>query len=94
VGKLRAFVQRLSHELPFRLSTKIAVKRFSTSVRTKGCWDVAVRPQYLAGLLAAADEALGDGVEEISACKFGAVGGNGLLALAASGGVGRKSSGL
>jgi hypothetical protein len=70
VGKLRAFVQRLSHEPPFRLSTKVAVKRFSTSVRTKGCWDVAVRPQYLADLLAAADDALRDGVEEISAFEL------------------------
>jgi hypothetical protein len=43
-----------------------------------------VRPNYLTGLLAAADEALLEGVEEISAFEFGVAGGNGLLALADS----------
>jgi hypothetical protein len=63
------------------LLTKAAVKMLSTSIRTKARWDVAPRPQYLAGVLAAADEAIQEGVKEISVFEFGVAGGNGLLAL-------------
>jgi len=82
MGKVQAFVERLAQEPPFRLFTKVAAKAFASSVRTKARWDVASRPQYLAGMLAAADEALQEGVKEISAFEFGVAGGNGLLAMA------------
>jgi hypothetical protein len=81
VNKISAFLRRFSEEPPFRLFTKIAVKRLAKSVRTKARWDVASRPQYLAGVLAAAEEAIEEGVKEISAFEFGVAGGNGLLAL-------------
>jgi hypothetical protein len=61
--------------------TKAAIKRLPVSIRTKARWDVASRPQYLAGVLAAADEAILEGVREISVFEFGVAGGNGLLAL-------------
>jgi hypothetical protein len=81
VNKLRGFLERLATEPPFRLFTKAIIKRSSVSNRTKARWDVASRPHYLAGVLAAADEALQEGIEEISVFEFGVAGGNGLLAL-------------
>ena len=50
-------------------------------MRTWEWWDISPRPQYLTGVLAAADEALEEGVKEISVYEFGVAGGNGLLAL-------------
>jgi hypothetical protein len=38
VGKLRAFVERLLREPPYRLFSKVAVTRFATSVRIKARW--------------------------------------------------------
>jgi hypothetical protein len=81
VNKLFVFLERLAQEPPFRLFTKIAVKRLPVSVRTKARWDVASRPQYLAGVLAATEEAREEGVKEISVFEFGVAGGNGLIAL-------------
>jgi hypothetical protein len=71
----------MSEEPPFRLITKAVIKRLPVSVRTKARWDTCPRPQYLAGVLAAADEAKQEGVGEISVFEFGVAGGNGLLAL-------------
>ena len=82
MNKLTTFLARLSEEPPFRLFTKAAIKRLPVSVRTKARWDVASRPQYLAGVLAAAEEAIQEDVREIAAFEFGVAGGNGLLALA------------
>ena len=81
MSKIQEFLKRLCEEPPFRLFGKAAVKRFAKSVRTKARWDVASRPHYLVGMLAAADQALKEGVAEISAFEFGVAGGNGLLAL-------------
>lgn len=81
VSKLKNLAQRLAEEPPFRIVTKALIGRLPVSVRTKSRWDVASRPQYLTGVLAAADEALREGVAEISVFEFGVAGGNGLLAL-------------
>jgi hypothetical protein len=78
---LTAFLARLAEEPPFRIISKIAIQRLPVSIRTRARWDVASRPQYLAGVLAAADEAIKEGVKEIAAFEFGVAGGNGLLAL-------------
>ena len=77
MSRFTTLIQRISEEPPFRLLTKAAVKMLSTSIRTKARWDVAPRPQYLAGVLAAADEAIQEGVKEISVFEFGVAGGNG-----------------
>jgi len=82
MNKLFMFLNRLSEEPPFRLITKVFIQRLPVSIRIKARWDVVSRPQYLAGLLAAVDEASRDGVKEISAFEFGVAGGNGLIALA------------
>jgi hypothetical protein len=81
VNKLLIFWNALAEEPPFRLFTKAVVKRVARSVRTRARWDVASRPQYLAGVLAAADEAIQEGIGAITAFEFGVAGGNGLLAL-------------
>jgi len=81
MGKVRSFLTRMGEEPPFRLFTKAIVKRSPVSIRTKARWDVVARPHYLVGVLEAADEALREGVKEISVFEFGVAGGNGLLAL-------------
>ncbi|MCI0621671.1 MAG: hypothetical protein L0387_08385 [Acidobacteria bacterium] len=72
---------RLAMEPPFRLFARAAIKRFPCSIRTKAKWDAVDRPQYLVGVIAAADEAIREGVGDISVFEFGVAGGNGLLAL-------------
>ena len=73
------FINRLLKEPPFRLFSRIAVKYLPFSLRTKALWDVVARPQYLIGILRAADQAKADGVTEISVIEFGVAGGIGLL---------------
>jgi len=73
---------RVAMEPPFRLLARAFVRSAPISVRVKAAWDAVSRPQYLVGLLAAADEARSEGVKSISAIEFGVAGGSGLLALA------------
>ncbi len=68
-------------EPPFRLFGKALVKRFSSDIRTISQWDAAERPNYLLGVLRAADQALESKVKEISVAEFGVAGGAGLLCL-------------
>jgi hypothetical protein len=75
------FARQLSEEPPFRLFTRALIKRLPVSIRTKARWDATGRPHYLAGVLAAAEEAVEEGVAEISIFEFGVAAGNGLLAL-------------
>lgn len=79
--KIISFTQQLLKEPPFRIFAKAAVKRLPVSIHTKARWDVSPRPHYLAGVLAAAQEAILEGIKEISVYEFGVAGGNGLLAL-------------
>ncbi len=72
-----------SHLSAFSQKSGSSIFRPPSEPKTR--WDVAPRPQYLCGLLAAADEAIQENVREISAFEFGVAGGNGLLALSASG---------
>ena len=74
-------LSRLSEEPPFRLFTRSVVKRLPTSVRTKARWDAVERPNYLVGVLGAADQAKREGVSKISVMEFGVAGGNGLVLL-------------
>jgi len=74
-------LRRILEEPPFRLLTYLVVKHFATSIRTIDRWGAVGRPHYLAGVLAAADQALRENVKEISVFEFGVAGGNGLVAL-------------
>jgi hypothetical protein len=81
MNKISGFAQRLLEEPPFRLFTKAVINRLPVSVRSRERWDVAPRPNYLTGVLAAADQALDEGQQEISVFEFGVAAGNGLIAL-------------
>jgi hypothetical protein len=74
------FLAELGREPPFRIFTRAAIKRFG-SLRAREEWAVAQRPNYLSGLLKAADEAKAEGVSEIAAIEFGVAAGHGLLAI-------------
>ena len=74
-------LKRFAKEPPFRLFLRALLFALPTSVRTKALWELGPRPNYLLGVLAAADQARRENIEEISAIEFGVAGGNGLLAL-------------
>jgi hypothetical protein len=83
-GRVGGFLNAILKEPPLRMLSRAVVKRLPTSVRTQALWDTAPRPQYLAGIMAAADQAKRESIEAISAFEFGVAGGNGLMALAQS----------
>jgi hypothetical protein len=75
------FARRLGEEPPFRLFVRVALKTLPVSIRTIDRWDIATRPEYLVGVLTAADQARRDHVPKICVAEFGVAGGNGLLEL-------------
>jgi hypothetical protein len=78
---IREFFGKLSQEPPFRLFSRLAVKYFGSSIRSKANWDAVSRPHYLVGTLQAADQALRQRVKQICVIEFGVAAGAGLLAL-------------
>lgn len=74
-------LERLLHEPPFRLAAYFFVRRFAKSVRRIDRWGAVDRPQYLSGVLAAAELAKSDGIPAISVAEFGVAGGSGLVRL-------------
>jgi hypothetical protein len=72
---------RLAEEPPFRIIAQKFAKYCSPSVRTHAKWDTSPRPNYLLGVLRAADQAREEGVPSILAIEFGVAAGSGLLAL-------------
>jgi hypothetical protein len=76
-----SIVKRVIEEPPIRLLGYFFVKRFARSVRVIDRWAAVDRPNYLAGVLAAADQALREKVKAISVFEFGVAGGSGLVAL-------------
>lgn len=72
---------RIAKEPPFRLLARAIVRHLPFSVQTKALWDAVARPNYLVGVLYAANQAKEEGVPEISVIEFGVAGGNGLVAL-------------
>jgi len=76
-------ISRILEEPPFRLASYFFVRHFAKSIRSIERWGAVDRPNYLTGVLAAADQAIREGVPEISVFEFGVAGGNGLLALQA-----------
>jgi hypothetical protein len=74
-------LSRIMEEPPFRLLSYFLLKRFAKSTATIDRWGTVDRPHYFAGVLAAAKQAMSEGVPEISVFEFGVAGGNGLVAL-------------
>jgi len=79
--KLPHWFTRLSMESPFRVFTRLLLKRLSISASTRDQWCLSKRPGYLTGLLNAAGLARLEGVSEIIAVEFGVAGGRGLVTL-------------
>src|SRR5262249_16859098 len=68
-------------EPPLRRLVQYTVRMLPVSVRLKERWNAAERPQYLAGVLYAADQARREGRDAVSVVEFGVAEGYGLLAL-------------
>jgi hypothetical protein len=74
---------KLLKEPPLRLFARKLFSMLPVSASTRGLWDISPRPNYLCGVLLAAQQAREEGVAAISAVEFGVAGGNGLVALQA-----------
>ena len=74
---------KLLKEQPLRLFARKLFSMLPVSASTRGLWDISPRPNYLSGVLLAAQEAHDEGVAAISVIEFGVAGGNGLVALQA-----------
>jgi hypothetical protein len=74
---------KLLKEPPLRLFARKVFSMLPVSASTRGLWDISPRPNYLSGVLLAAQQAQEEGVAAISVIEFGVAGGNGLLALQA-----------
>jgi hypothetical protein len=75
------FLGKILREPPIRLIVKALCGVLPVSASTRALWDVSERPNYLSGVLLAAQEAQLEGIDEISVIEFGVAGGNGLLIL-------------
>jgi hypothetical protein len=68
-------------EPPFRLLVRFALNWWPASVRTRALWGKSYRPNYLAGVLFAAEQAKSEGAHAISVIEFGVARGDGLVVL-------------
>lgn len=76
-----SILTRLAEEPPFRLVSLAFIKRFAKYPATRARWSAGPYPQYLTGLVEAAEVAKIDRVATITAIEFGVASGRGLLAL-------------
>jgi hypothetical protein len=74
-------LRALLAEPPLRSIVKAIARLAPVSLRTRDRWNAADRPQYLAGLLYAADQAQREHRDAIAAIEFGVAEGYGLLSL-------------
>jgi hypothetical protein len=81
MNKVARFFLEIFREPPLRLLSRVCVKYLSNSIRSKADWDAVARPNYLNGVLRAADQALSEGVKEMAVVEFGVAAGAGLVAL-------------
>ena len=68
-------------EPPLRLLVKGLYGVLPVSVSTRALWDISPRPNYLSGVLLAAEQARDEGAPAMSVIEFGVAGGNGLVAM-------------
>jgi len=68
-------------EPPLRRLVKQIVRVLPVHIATKALWDAVERPQYLCGVLHAAEQAQREGYPAVSVVEFGVAEGYGLLAL-------------
>ncbi len=79
--RISELFSRFAEEPPIRVFSQKFVKYFSSSLRQKARWEAVERPNYLVGLLKAADQANSQGIKEIAAIEFGVAAGGGLICL-------------
>ena len=80
-GSFSHLINRIAEEPPFRILSQKFVKYFIGSLRQKARWEAVERPNYLSGLLKAADQAMSQNIKEIVAIEFGVAAGGGLVSL-------------
>lgn len=78
---LSTLLSRLAKEPPIRIFAQKFVKYTTTSIRAHAMWDTSPRPNYLLGVLKAADQAREEKISRILAIEFGVAAGIGLIAL-------------
>jgi hypothetical protein len=71
----------VAKEPPFRRLVKVLVRHLPLSVSVKALWDAVERPQYLFGVLYAAEQARREGHAAVSVIEFGVAEGFGLLSM-------------
>jgi hypothetical protein len=76
-----SLLSRVAKEPPIRVFSQKIVKYMTSSLRAQAMWDTSPRPNYLLGVLKAADQAREEGISRILAIEFGVAAGNGLIAL-------------
>jgi len=74
---------KLLKEPPLRLFARKVFSMLPMSASNRSLWDISPRPNYLCGVLLAAQQACEEGIAAISVIEFGVAGGNGLVALQA-----------
>jgi hypothetical protein len=80
VGNVSRFAKILK-EPPLRLVMKALYGVLPVAASTRALWDISPRPNYLSGVLLAAQQARDEAIQEISVIEFGVAGGNGLVVL-------------
>lgn len=78
---MRLSILDIAREPPFRLLSKFLVHRLPFNVRQKSFWDFGPRPEYLYGILYAAEQAKRESAKSVSVIEFGVAEGDGLLAM-------------
>ena len=79
--RLSNIIMRIAFEPPFRRLAKEVLKVLRVRLTLRALWDISERPQYLLGLMKAADQAKTQGITSLSAIEFGVAAGYGLLIL-------------
>jgi hypothetical protein len=87
-------LEKIAKEPPFRLLAKAIFGALPVSVARRSLWDISPRPNYLAGVLLAAEQAKQQRVPAISVIEFGVAGGNGLVALQEEAAAVQKETGV
>src|SRR5262245_51213569 len=80
---MNSLIAAIAKEPPFRRLVKPLIRAMPVSPLTKSLWDAVDRPQYLFGVLHAAERAQHEGRVSVSVVEFGVAQGHGLLALQA-----------
>lgn len=85
---------KLLSEPPLRLFARKLLSLLPVSASMRGLWDISRRPDYLCGVILAAQQAHNENIAAISVIEFGVARGNGLVALQAEAEAVERESGV